>query len=400
MSIERITERHRSAEADIALEQGARRPGWQELVASGLYHLGALRVVQSLSRCYELRKVRGRMLPRWRTVSGSKLVILCYHRVGGGGLPLFSAMPAEAFEAQMRFLRKRYRIVSFDELYGELRGPGKLDQAVAITFDDGYRDLYSQAFPILRRYRIPATVYLTVGSIETGEAAWYDRLFVALQLFPGSHLEVVLERPLRFQLDSPGARFHAALEIIRRLRALPDGRRRGWCATFEKQIPVPPGELANCMLTWEQIKAMHQEGIAFGSHTMTHPVFSRVPPADMERELLESKQVLESRIGSPVRDFAYPFGKPSDYGPGAGELLAHCGYRTAVTTTEGVNAPGVNPYALRRTQLGEERSLAMFALKLNQLFLGAAEEDSPIDAAASSAEEGALRLSERIADQD
>ena len=346
-----------------------RRPGWKELTATGLYRTGMLRMAQKLSRSYELRMSPKQLLPRLRYVSGSKFAILCYHRIGSGGVPLYSALPPEIFEAQVRFLREHYRIVSLDELFVGIQNPVSLEQAVTITFDDGYRDLYTQAFPILQKYKIRATIYLTVGSIETAQAAWYDRIFVALKSLPSNQLEIVLERPRIFQFDSLEARIRAGIEIVAYLRTLPDKRRRDWCISLERQIPVPEQELADRMLTWAQVNAMQQEGIAFGSHTMTHPVFSRVPPAEMERELLESKQILEARIGVPIKDFAYPFGKPSDCGPGAPELLARCGYRTAATTTEGVNVAGVNPYSLRRTQIGEERSLAMFVFKLNQLFL-------------------------------
>ncbi len=345
------------------------RPGWKELVATGLYQAGMPRVLQLVSRSYELRSAPKRSLPRWQKVSGPKFAILCYHRIGSGGVPLYSGLPTAAFEAQIRFLRRRYRIVSIDELYSSLRNPASVEQTVTITFDDGYRDLYTQAFPILQKYKVPATIYLTVGAIESGHAAWYDRIFVALKSFPGNQLGVTLERPRVLQLDSFAARIEAGVEIIGYLRTVSNERRLQWCASFEKEVPVSSDELANCMLTWEQVKCMHREGISFGSHTMTHPVFSRVRQPEMEKELTQSKEIIESKINSPVLDFACPFGKSSDYDDGAGQLLRHCGYRTAVTTNEGVNVAGVNPYYLRRTQIGEERSLAMFVFKLSQLFL-------------------------------
>lgn len=342
--------------------------GWKDLVAAGLYRTGMLRAIQGFSRYYELRTSPGRALPRLHKVSGPKFAILCYHRVGSGGVPLYSELAPEVFEAQMRFLRRHYRIVSLDQLYREIQNPITRDQAVAITFDDGYGDLYTHAFPILRKYQIPATIYLIVSSIETGEAAWYDRIFVALQSFSGDQLEVVFEKPRSLKLDSFEARIQAGVEIVGYLRTLPDARRREWCALLEERIPVPAGKLSNCMLTWEQIKTMHQAGIAFGSHTMTHPVFSRVPPPEMVKELSESKEIIEAKIGSAVSDFAYPFGMPRDCGHDGAKLLAHCGYRTAVTTSEDVNTTGADPYFLRRTQIGEQCSLAMFALRLRQRF--------------------------------
>ncbi len=362
------------------------------MLAGGLYHTGVLGMVQSVSRSYELRSDPGRAWPRWRKVSSPKFVILCYHRVGTRGVPLYSSVPPEVFEAQIRFLRRRYRVVSLDTLCAELEDPDGVEQSVAITFDDGYRDIYTEAFPILQNYRVPATIFATVGSIETGQVPWYDRVFLALQVLPAEKLDLELDRPRRFHLSSPAARFRAALDIVACLRNLPDGRRKECCAALDKQTALPQHELADRMLTWEQIQTMHRAGIRFGSHTVTHPVVSRLAPAEMERELVESKQILEEKVSSLVRDFAYPFGQLADCGSAAGELLVRCGYRSAVTTIWGINTPGTNPYALRRVQIGEERSLAMFAFKLNQLFLHCEDDTAgPGSVASPAADEAAGR---------
>ncbi len=337
------------------------------MLATGLYQTGALRMLQGLSRSYEILHLR-QSWPRWRKVSSAKFVVLCYHRVGMEGIPFYSRLAPEAFEAQMGYLRKRYRVVSLEQLCSELEDPEATGQAVAVTFDDGYRDVYTRAFPILQKYRIPATIFLTVGCIETGQAAWYDRVFLALQALTDEELSLELDGPRRFLLSSPAMRLSAATEIVSSLRRMPDQRRRQYCAALEKQVALPADELADRMLTWEQVRQMHRAGIAFGSHTMTHPVVSRLAPAEAERELLESKRLLEEKLGSPVQDFAYPFGQPADCGTAATPLLARCGYRSAATTTWGINARGADRYRLRRVQIGEDCSLAMFAFQLNQLF--------------------------------
>jgi peptidoglycan/xylan/chitin deacetylase (PgdA/CDA1 family) len=138
---------------------------------------------------------------------------------------------------------------------------------------------------------------------------------------------------------------------------------------LEKRVTMPPAALSNRMLTWEQVREMQQAGIYFGSHTMTHLVVSRLTPALLETELRESKRVLEERLGTPVLDFAYPFGQPADCGTSATPTLVRWGYRSAATTSQGANLQGGNRYALRRVQIGEDTSLAMFAFRLNQFFL-------------------------------
>jgi len=111
---------------------------------------------------------------------------------------------------------------------------------------------------------------------------------------------------------------------------------------------------------------------------MTHPAVSQLTESQLKSELGESKQVLENRIGSPAVHFAYPFGKPADCGTAALPFLVRNGYRSAATTVEGVNEPGDNCYHLRRSQVGNERSLSMFAFRLNQLFLSSGAQDSTV----------------------
>jgi peptidoglycan/xylan/chitin deacetylase (PgdA/CDA1 family) len=376
-------------------EEVSSRPKWRNAVAAVLLHTGALRILQTLTRRYELEaSTRGRGL-RSRRSGRPKFLVLCYHRIGTAGIPLFSELPPNVFEAQMRYVRRRYRVLSLDELCEEMEKPSGKGDAVAVTFDDGYRDLYSHALPVLRKYQIPATIFLPVTCIETGQVPWYDRIFLALQVFPEVKFEIDLDRRRTFELTSFHTRLQAAAEIIQYLRTLPDDRRRECCAGLEERIILPQDELRDRMLTWEQIRAMCREGINFGSHTMTHPAVSQLTTAQLDSELGESKRVLENRIGSPAVHFAYPFGKPADCGTVASPVLVRNGYRSAATTVEGTNEPGDNCFELRRSQIGNERSFPMFAFKLNRMFLSATAQDSATNPAAT-----ARVLSETLAESD
>ncbi len=341
---------------------------WKEKVALGFHRTGLIRIVQSVSRRYEVQPENSFLPIHWQKASRPKFVILCYHRVGSGGVPLYSGLEPEVFEEQMDFLSKRYRLVSLETLAHELSYAGPAEQSVAVTFDDGYRDVYTYAFPVLQKCRIPATIYLTVDVIESNSVAWYDRIFLALGIAPGEKLDLMLDRPRRFLLTSAAARLRAGEEIISYLRTVSNEACKKFCAELEELIPLPTEETANRMLTWEQIQTMQQSGVSFGSHTLTHPAISRLEPAALDEELRESKARLERRLRVPVQDFAYPFGKPADYG-NAPDAVARCGYRTASTTNWGINSPGANLHELRRVSIGEERRLSTFAMRLTQLFL-------------------------------
>jgi len=342
------------------------------LLADGMYHSGGLRLMQLLSEKLEVCSVsNGRKL--LRRARGPKFGILCYHRVGTGGVPYYSELDPRTFEAHMAFLRRAYRIVSLDQLYRELSegnsATASLRQAVAITFDDGYRDLYTHAFPVLRKYNLPATVYLTVSAIETGEVPWYDRIFALVMASQSRNLEFEGFAPGRFPLVSKTSRLHAAAEVIRMLRRNYSNRQRvEACAALERKMDLPAAALKNRMLTWEQLREMQQLGIAFEAHTMTHPGTSRLAASEREHELAESKQFLEERLQKPVNHFAYPFGSLSDIDPETCSLLRHYGYLSAASTIWGINTPATNRYLLRR--IGAERlTVPQLAFYLRWLFL-------------------------------
>ena len=342
---------------------------WREIVIKGMHYSGALNLARRLAKSHEIRPVSPLRFPRLERVKTSKFVILCYHGIGESGNPLGVAPGRELFEAQMCFLRENYRVASLDDACRELSTGAKSEPGVVVTFDDGYRSAYTVAFPILQKYRLPATVYLTVESVETGQVAWYDRVFLAMTVAPSGKLELDLQGLCRFQLNSPEDRLRAALEVVALLRTLPNCQRRHCCHLLENKIGLPQNALSSRVLTWEEIHTMHLAGIAFGSHTLTHPVVSQLASEELEHELVASKCLLEKKLGNPVLDFAFPFGKASDCSAAALSTLARCGYRSAVTTVPGVNTPQVNPFELRRLQVGFHGSLARFAFDLGRAFL-------------------------------
>ena len=350
----------------------------RKIVAQGLYRTGLLRTVGRLFHSHELRSVAGSRLPRLRRSAASKFGILCYHRVGTEGVPLFSRLQPKLFRAQMRYIRKHYRVVPLGQLCRELQNGVPVEPTLAITFDDGYRDLYTHAFSVLQEYQLPATIYLIGCCMESGEVPWYDRIFLALKGAPGTSFEVDLDGSRRFAVPSPASRTEAAWEIVSYLRTKPDTWRQNWCASFEKRSNIRRNEAEGLMLDWGQVLTMHRAGISFGAHTMSHPSVSRLNSQGLERELRESKRLLERGLGAPIEDFAYPFGKPEDRSLAAEEFLANCGYSSAVTTSEGFNIHGTSRFQLRRLSISDDWSLVDFAFNISRMFLETPSEKSSI----------------------
>jgi peptidoglycan/xylan/chitin deacetylase (PgdA/CDA1 family) len=339
------------------------------LAAQMLFLSGAVRLAEGIARRIEFRRAPGGFVALPRRVIRPRFAILCYHRIGRGGVPIYSGVRTSRFEEQMKYLHEHYRVLSLGEMLREMAEPWVNPPAVAVTFDDGYADLYTEAFPILRRYEIPATIYLTIGAIESGEVAWYDRVFVAFQVAPAMDFTLPLNPPRYVRLGTPQERLLAAVEFISLMKKLPARDRRAACEGLESTVALPASGLANRMLTWEQIRTMQAAGVSFGTHTMTHPVVSRLNDGELLWELGESKRLLEERLQRRVLDFAFPFGKAEECGESALDCLGGLGYRSAVTTESGLNYPGIAPFALRRVSFGEESSLCLFALQLSRLFL-------------------------------
>jgi peptidoglycan/xylan/chitin deacetylase (PgdA/CDA1 family) len=252
---------------------------------------------------------------------------------------------------------------------------------LAITFDDGYRDLFTYAFPVLRKYGIPATIYLIGRCMQTGESPWYDHIFVALDQTTEGSIEVELDEPRQFTLTTSDSRRKAAWEIVCYLRTITDLRRRTWCREFEERMNPPQERLEGRMLNWHQARSMQTEGICFGAHTMTHPSVAQVEAVNLEEELNTSRRLLEAGLDAPVVDFAYPFGKPSDCLSEGNEALVQCGYRSAVTTVDGINFTAANLMRLRRMQIGDDPSVSLFAFNLVRIFFEGVPQGSALPVA-------------------
>jgi peptidoglycan/xylan/chitin deacetylase (PgdA/CDA1 family) len=350
-------------------------------VAGALRRSGTLRVSEALTRRFQLHSGRLRR-------PGPRVVIVCYHRIGVGGVPVYSELPARHFAAQMRYLKSHYQIIPLDRVPEFLASGGPTRPAIVVTFDDGYAGTYTEAFPVLRRYEIPATTYLTVGCIETGTLAWYDRIFLALQVYEKESLIIDFTPPRTYRLASRKQRLDAASDINRRLRQIPDAERVAICRELDRRIPLPAQATRDRMLNWQQVREMQAAGHSFGCHTMTHPAVSRLDQAKLEYELVQSRELLESRLGRPAADFAFPFGLPQDCGAVPAQL-ASFGYRSATTMVPGVNTAGADLFQLYRASC-VELPLGLFAWQLNRLFFSDESAAEPqFSAARSTAAEAA-----------
>ena len=293
--------------------------------------------------------------------------ILSYHRVNDAGDPFFPSLPPHVFERHMRFLARWYRVLTVEALVQRAREDRLPPNAVAITFDDGYRDNLTTAAPILLRYGLPATFFLATGCIGTGEVPWFDRLAAAFKETTASTLVSPWGQCL--DLRDERARLRALHLALERLKRQP-------CAEFTRRLEElldglgTPDQRAfkGLMLTWDDVRALIGQGLSIGAHTVSHPILSRVSPEQAWKEIAGSRAMIDAACGITPNAFAYPNGKREDYTPAIARLVRQAGFTCAVTTGFGLNTRHTSPWELQRGGPWEH-DLPTFALRLATLRL-------------------------------
>lgn len=299
-----------------------------------------------------------------RRIAGRRhLFILMYHRVDYQVSPLFeTVVRPEFFEKQIAFLKKHFRIIGFDDLDRDASEAGYEEDAVILTFDDGYRDNYLHAFPILRKYKVSATVFLPTDYVGTGRLLWYDRLawifskgtsIPNADVLSDNGISDELSPAIRECFSGTADRRRSALRAVAaRIKAVPPQARDRFLYTLAGICqPEPwPGNGDRVMLSWEEVREMSRSGISFGSHTNSHALLSSLSEGEARTEIGGSKRTIEEKIQKRVNTFAYPYGKTQDYRTGnVFRILREEGFDYACSTNRGPEAfPLDNPLELKR----------------------------------------------------
>lgn len=267
-------------------------------------------------------------------------LIIGYHRV----LEDLAATPTatlpgmvvsrKTLEKQLDWIGQRYRFVSLDELGPALAaGDGHV---AAVTFDDGYADVYENAFPLLERKGIPAAFFVVTGVIGTSDLMLYDRLYLALQrAFVHESAFAVLDRfgpPLRRQIarrlrdQGPFGAFRALLE------SFPLPALSALVACLESEYGLDEqGRQALRSMTWEMLKTLSRAGMTVGSHTRGHALLTLESPERVAEEAEASREEIERQLHVPVRHLAYPDGRCD---ADTVRAVAAAGYRFGYLTCE------------------------------------------------------------------
>jgi peptidoglycan/xylan/chitin deacetylase (PgdA/CDA1 family) len=229
--------------------------------------------------------------------------ILMYHSISenlfGKAHPYYQINTSpKIFAQQMNWLHANgYRTMNLTESYSALCTAADVSKTVVITFDDGYRDFYTDAFAVMQKCGFTATIFIATDRIQ--------------------------DRSLRFD----GADY----------------------------------------LTWSEVRELHNAGITFGSHTVSHPILRSLQPAQIDHELGHSKQIIEQQLGAPVLSFAYPYAFPEEDKPFTRfltDLLEKHGYSNGVSTIIGLARARHHRFFLPRLPINSWDDPAFLRAKL------------------------------------
>ena len=315
--------------------------------------------------CHALRTVHA-----WKGV-----LVLNYHRIGDARHSLLDrnlwSATAQDFERQIELLASRFHVIGLPDLERALAAPH--DRHVMVTFDDGYRDNYSLAYPILKRHGVPATFFVTTGFVDSPRVPWWDEIAWMVRTSPLTALDVNRWTLSPVPFDTPD-REVAIARLLSAFKGLPGEVTEDYLEFLSEALQT--GRCSNQVahelwMTWDMIREMKSNGMTFGGHTVTHPILSNLPSQQQDWEVGECKRRLIEELDEPIEAFSYPVGGRASFNVFTRASLARHGYRWGFTYTGGHCRPGhQDPYSINRAAIELETDSSLFRAltTLPQLF--------------------------------
>lgn len=311
-----------------------------------------------------LRRLKNRTL----NLFDSPVVVLTYHRVTVPTCdPHRLAVSPENFRAQMSFLQRNFPIVRFEDDW-----QGVTEPAVTVTFDDGYADNFRQALPILEEVGVPATFFVSTGTLGTLHEFWWDeleRVVLGEAGYPG-----------RFRLeDHQYGRSWSTVTMQERLllhddihslaRKVGTSRREDWLEQLRVWAGLDRiGREANRPLRPEEVRLLAASRWAtIGAHTVAHTPLALLAEEEQRREIIGSKRQLEELLAGEVPVFSYPFGTREDYDQISIRICREAGFRRAAANFPGQSHRWTDPWQVPR-QLVRDWDLPTFAAEMERFW--------------------------------
>ncbi len=309
--------------------------------------------------------------------------ILAYHKIENNEFDdLNMSIPVSDFEIQIKYLSKNYHVISLLDFLSSIQTRKKIKKnSVVITFDDGYKDNYTNAFSIVKKYNVPITIFLTVAPISTGQALWYEAIvhLIKNSLIEGADLSDYGIGNIT--LKSLSDKQAAIYQIVNKAKTMPQNQRQNLIDYLKKNLTTKDNKnqnddhLKSLMLSWDEIREMKNHGVTFGAHTMSHPILTQIPIETAEIEIKKSKEIIEKELGEKISLFTYPNGGPEDFNEDIVDIIRKNGFVCACSLISGVVKTGDNLFTLKRIGIdkdfiGKKKIItkALFATEMAGIF--------------------------------
>ena len=288
-----------------------------------------------------------------RAMEWSGLLVLNYHRVGNGKDSLFdrglwSADP-ESLTDQIRFCKSQLDLITPDDIPHVLaRGRGRY---ALITFDDGYRDNYEIAFPILKTEGAPATFFIATGFMDVRQVPWWDEIAWMVRFSRKDRVDLPGWIPSPVLFEEPD-REGAVRTLLRAYKRMPTESTGSYLDTLAEATGSGRcGEDVgnNFWMNWDMLREMKSAGMTVAGHSVTHPILARAPRERQRDEILGCATRLAEEMGESMSYFSYPVGEHDSFNSVTQECLREAGVRFAFSYYGGFRRFGDwNDYDVRR----------------------------------------------------
>lgn len=288
----------------------------------------------------------------YRLITGPGLVVLMLHRVRDEPDPFPLSLSKQRLHTMLGWLRRRKLLVSLDEGLQFLAQASTPHVRYALTLDDGYRDnlrlIDEEIAPV------QAVVYVATDHIG-GESIWAYRITEAVEARTRDHLDLTSLELGQFDLSLEQDRSRLYAELPPRMKLLPAEEMQAELDGLLAQLAPPEDSHPRQMLDWNEVKLLHERGVAIGGHTRKHVLLSQVDDARAREEIIGCHDRLAEELGEAPRHFAYPNGRAEDFSERDIRLVREAGYESAVSTVEGINRADTDRFRLRRYNVHEGR---------------------------------------------
>lgn len=263
--------------------------------------------------------------------------VLMYHRFVNNGL--VKGVSRETFEWQLNLIKKDFHVMSLSQYIDKINSGISLSNVVIITIDDAYEDFYSICYPLLKKYEMPATLFVPTDFIGNRAWFWWDKIKYIMEKSLKDNIKVLYNNK-KFTINSSTdyKRYKSWNGICDFCLTLSDREKDAFINTvaISMDVDIPSFPIGHYrQMTWEQIAEVSKNNVEIGSHAKSHPVLTKLNHEDIVKEAEDSKRKIVEKTGIAVKTFCYPHGMPSDYNSNVAAVVRNAGYIGAVVAHDG-----------------------------------------------------------------